>query len=311
MHHYHLDTDFGGDPDDFAALLMLLGMPDVRLTGITTVLDETGHRAGAVWQVLQAAGRTDIPVCAGARVGLTTSVRAGIRADFWPNVEPRPAREPGESITTLERSMWMRSVLTLIGPYTNGAMFERVRGGLMRERRVVHMGGYIFPPVAGYPQWTAADDFNVQFDTRALEELYKSFADITMVPMPVAMQAWITDGDVDRIEASGPLGQQLAGQVRAWGVDQDWREIGISHEALPDDLAGIMWDPVTALIATGWDGATLEEMNLMPYIENGIIQFEQDDENGRPVTVVTSIDTSSFREAFLRAIERAQEKLPV
>ena len=288
---------------------MLLGMPDVRLTGITTVLDDTGHRAGALWQVLEAASRTDIPLCAGARMGLTTSVRAGIREDFWPEVTPRPASEPGESITTLERSMWMRSVLTLIGPYTNGAMFERVRGGLMRERRIVHMGGYISPPAAGYPQWVAADDFNIQFDTRALEELYKSFADITMVPMPVAMQAWITQDDVERIEASGGLGQRLAGQIRVWGEDQNWREIGAGHEALPNDLAGIMWDPVTALIAAGWDGATREEMNLMPYIENGIIHFEKDDVNGRPVTVVTSIDTTSFRETFLRAIERAQEDL--
>ena len=307
MLHYHLDTDFGGDPDDFAALLMLLGLPDVRLTGITTVLDDTGHRAGAVWQVLEAAGRTDIPLCAGARMGLTNSVRAGIREDFWPDVVPRPANEPGESITTLERSMWMRSVLTLIGPYTNAAMFERVRGGLMRERRIVHMGGYIAAPPAGYPQWTAADDFNIQFDTRALEETYKSFADITMVPMAVAMQAWIIESDVDRIEASGPLGQRLARQIRIWEVDQGWREIGECHEAFPNDLAGIMWDPVTALIATGWEGATREEVHLMPYIEDGIIHFERDDENGRPVTVVTSIDTEAFREVLLRAIERAQE----
>lgn len=309
MLNLHLDTDFGGDPDDFEALLMLLGLPDVNVTGITTVLDNDGMRAGAVRHVLDALDRTDIPLCAGARIGLTKREVLGPRIDFWSDITPLPANAPGESIATIERSMWMRSVFTLIGPYTNGAMFERVRGGLLRERRVVHMGGYVTPPGTDMPQWTAADDFNIQWDTRALEELYKSFADITMVPLPMAMHAWITTGDVERIERSGPLGARLAAQIRIWADEMHWGEIGRSHAGLPDDLAGIMWDPVTVLVATGWEGATIERMSLMPYIEDGIIHFEIDETEGRPVDVVTAIDNAMFRETFLTAIERAQANL--
>ena len=44
----HLDTDFGGDPDDACALVMLLGYPDVEIVGITTNLDSGGRRAGYV-----------------------------------------------------------------------------------------------------------------------------------------------------------------------------------------------------------------------------------------------------------------------
>lgn len=306
MLHFHLDTDFGGDPDDFAALLMLLGMPEVRLTGITTVLDDKGLRAGAVKQVLAHAGRDDIPLCAGARTGLTTNEKPGIREDFWPDVIPFPASEPGQSIGTLERSMWMRSALALIGPYTNGAMFERVRAGLFLKRRVVHMGGFIEAPAPGFPPWTEADDFTVQFDIRAVEELYSSFADITMVPMPVAMNAWITDSDIDRISRSGSLGSKLADQLRSWSLEQNWKETGQQHPALPDDLAGIMWDPLTALIATGWDGANTVQMTLTTEVEDGILRFVDDETNGRPVDVVTDFDGDSFREVFLSAIERAQ-----
>lgn len=308
MKHLHLDTDFGGDPDDFAALLMLLGMPEVRLTGVTTVLDDSGHRAGAVKQVLEQMGRTNIPLCAGARVGLTTNEKPGIRTDFWPDVAPYPATEPGQSISILERSMWMQSVLALIGPYTNGAMFERVRAGLLRSRRVVHMGGFIEAPEAGFPQWTAADDFNVQFDTRAVQEVYSSYADITMVPMSVATNAWITESDTERIEKSGPVGSRLANQIRTWATEQRWKDIGANHDSLPNDLAGIMWDPLTALIATGWNGVTTTPMTLTTEMENGIIRFVQDEENGRPVDVVTSIDGSAFREEFLSAIETAQAR---
>ena len=35
----HVDTDFGGDPDDACAVAMLLGWPDVEIVGITTNLD--------------------------------------------------------------------------------------------------------------------------------------------------------------------------------------------------------------------------------------------------------------------------------
>lgn len=306
MQHIHLDTDFGGDPDDFAALLMLLGMPEVRLTGITTVLDSTGDRAGAVRKVLNHLGRNDIPLCAGAKMGLSSSETPGIRHEFWPDVSPLPPSEPGQSIATIERSMWMRSALVLIGPYTNGAMFERVRAGLLRSRRVVHMGGFIDPPAPGFPQWSAADDFNVQFDARAVQELYSSFADITMVPIPVAMNAWITDSDVDRVSRSGTLGTLLVAQLRTWADDQGWKTIGERHSALPSDLAGIMWDPLTALIATGWDGVSTETLQLTAKVEDGIVRFVQDPEDGRPVDVVTSFDGESFRETFLSAVERAQ-----
>lgn len=306
MLNIHVDTDFGGDPDDFAALLMLLGLQDLQVSGITTVLDESGHRTGAIDRVLELAGRTDISVTSGAKIGLTSPTKAGVREEFWPDIIPSLASHPGEALEMIEKSLHRRSVLTLIGPQTNVAMLNKVLGTSLRGFRVVHMGGFIEPPAAGFPQWVARDDFNIQFDPKATEVLYATSADITMVPMPIAMQAWITDGDVERIQRSGPLGERLATQLRIWGADQNWREIGQQHDAFPNDLAGIMWDPVTVLIATGWDGATIETMKLSLVNEEGVIRFEVDDENGRPVDVVTAIDSASFRSAFIGAIETAQ-----
>ncbi|RPI99364.1 MAG: nucleoside hydrolase, partial [Chloroflexi bacterium] len=42
----HLDTDIGGDLDDLCALAMLLKWPDLDITGVTTVAEEQGRRAG-------------------------------------------------------------------------------------------------------------------------------------------------------------------------------------------------------------------------------------------------------------------------
>src|SRR4051794_19015261 len=68
----HLDTDFGGDPDDACALALLLGSDDVEVTGVTTNLDVGGERAGCVAHYLQLAGRADVAVVAGADASLTT-----------------------------------------------------------------------------------------------------------------------------------------------------------------------------------------------------------------------------------------------
>ena len=53
----HVDTDIGGDTDDLCALVMLLGWPDVEVTGVTTSTEVDGVRAGFARYVLQLAGR--------------------------------------------------------------------------------------------------------------------------------------------------------------------------------------------------------------------------------------------------------------
>src|SRR5919201_5280150 len=91
----HLDTDLGGDIDDLCALAMLLRWRgDVELTGITTVAEINGKRAGYVRYALGLEGRNDIPVAAGAggsqrfypqELGLPPEER------YWPEpVAPSP-----------------------------------------------------------------------------------------------------------------------------------------------------------------------------------------------------------------------------
>ena len=57
----HLDTDIGGDIDDLCALAMLLEWPGVEISGITTVADEGGRRAGYARYALGLDGRSRHP----------------------------------------------------------------------------------------------------------------------------------------------------------------------------------------------------------------------------------------------------------
>ena len=53
---------------------MLLAWPEIELVGVTTNLDVGGERAGCVRRILELAGRTEVPVVAGASSSLTTGV---------------------------------------------------------------------------------------------------------------------------------------------------------------------------------------------------------------------------------------------
>ena len=64
----HFDTDIGGDIDDLDALALLLRRPGVELVGVTTVAENGGRRAGYARYALGLAGRSDVPVAAGADV---------------------------------------------------------------------------------------------------------------------------------------------------------------------------------------------------------------------------------------------------
>src|SRR5436189_172857 len=71
----HLDTDFGGDPDDACALAMLLGWPDVELVGITTTTDRGGRRRwepDTDWNVQWDTRATEIVAGAAADLMLAT-----------------------------------------------------------------------------------------------------------------------------------------------------------------------------------------------------------------------------------------------
>src|SRR5215210_6677128 len=141
----HLDTDFGGDPDDACALAMLLGWPGVDLVGITTIADARGLRAGYVEHVLKLAGRDDIPLAAGAGVSLTTLQVADPITDderHWPGTLVSRPSAPGAALDLLLASIETGATIIAIGPYTNLALLEVARPGSLGGVPVVVMGGW-------------------------------------------------------------------------------------------------------------------------------------------------------------------------
>jgi inosine-uridine nucleoside N-ribohydrolase len=285
---------------------MLLGWPGVEVVGITTSTDPGGRRAGYVQTLLQLAGRSGIPVAAGAEVCLTTRTPAGEIPDhdrYW-KVPTTPAPgAPGAALDLLARSVAAGATVVTIGPFTNLALLEVARPGLLARVPVVTMGGWTRMPPAGFPVWDASRDFNVQSDAAAADFVFRTAgAPLTIVGLDATVQAPLRGAHLERLRKAGPVGEVLARSSLAHGTDYGNAAFAARHAGLPDDLVNYHHDPLACAVAVGWDGARVEEARLSPVMQNGVLSLVESPD-GRPIRTVTAVDADAFAERWLQAIE--------
>lgn len=189
-----LDCDPGHD--DALAILMALARPEIELLGITTVagnaeLVETTRNALAI---LELAGRTDIPVAAGAAAPLKRELvtaayvhgSSGLEgADLpTPTVGPRPGGAQALLAHLIETS---EAPVTLVptGPLTNIGQLLLDRPELRaRIAAVCLMGGAI-----GEGNRTASAEFNIWVDPDAAALVFESGLPLTQITIDVTHQA--------------------------------------------------------------------------------------------------------------------------
>ena len=286
---------------------MLLGWPGVEVVGVTTSTDPGGRRAGYVRTLLELAGRGDsIPVAAGAEVCLTTRAPAGELPDhdrYWKVATTPAPSSPGAALDLLARSVAAGATVVTIGPFTNLALLEVTRPGLLATVPVVTMGGWTTLPPAAFPAWEAAYDFNVQSDAAAADFVFRTAGKpLTVVGLDVTVQVPLRGAHLDRLRAAGPVGAVLARSSLAHGTDYGNAAFAARHAGLPDDLVNYHHDPLACAVAVGWDGARVEERKVTPVMADGVLSLV-DSPDGRAVRLVTAVDGEAFAERWLSAIE--------
>jgi inosine-uridine nucleoside N-ribohydrolase len=306
----HLDTDFAGDIDDLCALAFLLGSPQVEVTGVTTVLENGGKRAGYARYVLTLAGRAGVPVAAGAEVTLgrfrATEYGRPSEERYWP--EPVAAAPPDleGALALLQRSIEVGAAIVAIGPLTNLALLEERHPGILSEARLVVMGGSIDVAPPGYPQWDFEMDFNLQTDADAALRVLKA-ADperTTLVPIEVTAQTALSASDLPALQRVGPLCGLIARQAEAFAVDHGYAErFGRACAGLPDDLVNFQHDPLACAVALEWPGATVEAAPLSMALEDGWLRLRREP-RGRRFRVATAVDGPAFSAFWLATVAR-------
>ncbi len=207
-----IDCDPGHD--DAIAILLALASPEVEVRGVTTVagnqtLDKTTRNA---LKILELAGRTDIPVAAGADRPLTRTLRTAAHVHGESGLDgpdlPEPSARPVDvdAADLLAELIEPGVVLVPTGPLTNVALLLQrhpdVRG---RLDRIVWMGGAI-----AEGNVTPAAEFNAFVDPEAAAAVFASGIDVTMIGLDVTHQALFTPAHAERLRGTGAAGRTVA-----------------------------------------------------------------------------------------------------
>ncbi len=216
-----LDCDPGHD--DAIALLLALGSPELEVLGVTTTYgNQTLEKTTAnALRVLELAGRTDVPVAAGAAepLGRELVVAAHVHGESGldgptlpvPSVEPVSTDAVGWIASTVERA-GRPVALVPTGPLTNVARYLD-RHGTDGIAQIVVMGGAI-----AEGNMTPAAEFNVWADPEAAAVVFAADVDVTMIGLDVTHQA-VTGPEVQRrLAATGRIGTFVADLVEFFTV---------------------------------------------------------------------------------------------
>ena len=211
-----IDTDPG--VDDALALLLAMRSPELKIEAITPVagnvpLELTLPNA---LRMVEIAGRTDIPVAAGAKAPLmrrlVTAAYAhgenGLGGAVFPEPTTKPVATPApELIRQIVRKYPGEVTLITIGPLTNIATALNSDAELVgMVRRLVMMGGSL-----SGGNVTPAAEFNMYVDPEAARIVFQSGIPITMVGLDVTRKTSLTDEHVRVLEAAqNPVSQAAA-----------------------------------------------------------------------------------------------------
>jgi inosine-uridine nucleoside N-ribohydrolase len=245
-----IDCDPGHD--DALAILLALASPEVELRAVTTVagnqtLEKTTRNA---LMVLELAGRSDIPLAAGADAPLRRQLRTAADVHGETGLDgsnlPEPAKRPvdAHAAELLADAIEPGVVLVPTGPLTNVALLlERhpdVRG---RLDRIVWMGG-----ATALGNVTPAAEFNAFVDPEAAAAVFTSGIPITMIGLDVTHRALFMTEHAERLRNTGTVGRAVA-ELADFFLRVHRERFGFSGAPMHDAMAvAHVIDP--ALVAT-------------------------------------------------------------
>jgi inosine-uridine nucleoside N-ribohydrolase len=254
-----IDTDPG--VDDAVAILMALAAPVADVVGLTTVggnvnLARATRNALAL---LQAAGRTEVPVVKGAarplRGRFSPSVAfhgPGGLSVRLPDPAIRPVNQSAVDFIADRLSRHPRGITVVaLGPLTNLArLLQRHPDALAKAHRIVVMGGAVNTP----GNVTSKAEFNIHSDPVATDMVLSSGLPITLADLAACRQVAINRQQALRLTVNHRVGHPL-GQL-ALRLIQNW----FRHDPTREKFE--FYDPLAVALALEPGLASVRQVNL-------------------------------------------------
>jgi inosine-uridine nucleoside N-ribohydrolase len=216
-----LDTDIGDDIDDTWALALLLKSPEVEVRLVVGDEGKPLYRAKLIAKLLQAAGRTDIPV--GVGIPSDKSGEGGQAAwvrDYDLKSYPGKVHQDGVQ-AMIDAIMSSREPVTLlaIGPLPNVAAALEREPRIAQRARLVGMHGSVR---VGYGRGTRpAPEWNVKQNVAACRKSLSAAWDVTITPLDTCGIIDLSGERYARVRsAKDPLTAALVENYRLWSAAQ-------------------------------------------------------------------------------------------
>jgi inosine-uridine nucleoside N-ribohydrolase len=213
-----LDTDPG--IDDMMAIFLALRSPELKVEAITPVcgnvpLEFTLPNA---LRLVEIAGRTDVPVAAGASHPLLRRLVTaghvhganGLAGVDFPEPKTKPVRETApEIIRRIVRENPGEITIVAVGPLTNVALALRSDPEIAAMiPQIAIMGGSL-----SGGNMTPAAEFNLYVDPEAARIVFDAHIPLTMVGLDVTRKCQLSEQQIQQLEAAQNPVSQTAGKV--------------------------------------------------------------------------------------------------
>ncbi len=237
-----IDTDPG--IDDAMAIFLALRSPELKVEAITPVcgnvpLEFTLPNA---LRLVEIAGRTDVPVAAGAsrpllrRLATASHVHGanGLAGVDFPEPKIKPVRETApELIRRMVRANPGEITLVAVGPLTNVALALRADPELASMiPAITIMGGSL-----SGGNITPAAEFNLYVDPEAARIVFDANIPLTMVGLDVTHKCLLSERQIKQLEAANNPVSQAAGKIMRATYERMSKGGEVTVIALHDALA--------------------------------------------------------------------------
>lgn len=314
-----LDTDVGTDVDDALALALATASPELEVEGVTTVHGDAPLRARIARALLTLAGRSEIPVIAGASMPLRPALAepfhwhprlwghegAGLlaEADRQPSADLDASADAAARFI-IERAAERPGTLTLVavGPLTNIA-----RALLLEPRladwllEIVLMGGMID---AERVPWPPVLETNLNADPGAAEIVFGAPVPRTIVPFEVTTQVFLTPEDRARMRGwNMPLSATLVDLMEQ--MFHGFTDFSTSMN-LPIDIfaqqRSYMHDPLAVYTAMATRHVTLQRRHVALEVRDQVLRTIPYPERPPNCRVCVGVDAPAFVRFWLERI---------
>lgn len=257
-----LDVDTG--IDDATAILYALRRPGIQLEAVTTVFGNIDVESATrnTLQVLELAGRPEIPVAMGAARSLAMPYahkasfvhgENGLGEVELPAPSTRPVAESAaDLIIRMVRENPGEITLVPTGTMTNVALAIMQAPDIVPLfREIVLMGGAVLHP----GNVTALAEANIYKDPEAARILFRSGAKVKLVGLDVTMQTLLSAAMIEQIATEGDNAAQVIMQMNRYYLQ--------AYKGFYPEIAGCaLHDPLAVAVAEDPSLVTTQMMQL-------------------------------------------------